>query len=850
MKKLVLFFLLIVCLKCEAQNDSLFKARDLSISWEPVQNNYKTADHSLNAITITNTGKKALPASGWKLFFNSARLLDSASVSKNMKISFINGDLFSMTPASTFSEIAPGTSMRIEYVANEPVINITDAPEGFYLVWDSQPERGFNVGNVTVKNFNASYTGMVTSSTIYDQNKNIKNVPEEQVVKVFPTPVSYKPSAGSFDLNRFVLLSSISIDKTYEKEANNLRNYLTNLIGYRSEVNAKALATKSVKILYKDTLSREGYELSVTPTAITIRASTTTGVFYGIQTLKSLITPFPYTGQLRELKIPCVEVRDEPRFAYRAFMLDVARNFQTKTELLRILDVMALYKLNVLHLHLTDDEGWRLEIPGLPELTKIGAHRGHSLDSRFSLAASHGSGGEIDTRPNSGFYSRADFVEILKYADHLHIQVIPEIEAPGHARAAIKSMNARYNLLNLEGKKEEAEQFLLIDPNDKSVYSSAQNWNDNVMDVSMPSTLNFVETIINNIVNMYRDADVPITTINWGGDEVPAHVWEKSPSYLTLKATHPEIQSTSDLWYYFYTNVNLMLKARGLYLSGWEEMALRKTKLDGKPFYLPNPDLVSDHVQAEVWNNTLGDGNEDLAYKLANAGFKVVLTNVTNLYFDMAYYKAYEEPGYYWGAFLDIDKPYSFIPFDYYKNSTVDKNGQPINPAIFNGKQRLTDYGKTNIIGLQSALWGENIKSNARLEYMLLPRLLAFAERAWSKDPEWATEPNPVKSDSLYKQSFNLFANLLGKRELPRLNSFNGGYTFRVPKPGVAILDGKIYANIQFPGLTIRYTSNGEMPDNASALYTGPIPNYGPTLKFRAFDNLGRGSSVSESPHQ
>jgi hexosaminidase len=199
---------------------------------------------------------------------------------------------------------------------------------------------------------------------------------------------------------------------------------------------------------------------------------------------------------------------------------------------------------------------------------------------------------------------------------------------------------------------------------------------------------------------------------------VPEHVWEKSPAYLTLKASHPEIKNTGDLWYYFYGRVNQMVKAKGLYLSGWEEMGLRKTMLDGNSMYLPNPDFGPKHLQTEVWNNTLGGGNEDLAYKLANAGYKVVLTCVTNLYFDMAHYKSFEEPGYYWGAFTDIDKPFSFIPYDYFKNSTVDKEGLPLNRNIFIGKQRLTDYGKSNIVGLQSAVWGENIKTQERFEYM------------------------------------------------------------------------------------------------------------------------------------
>jgi hexosaminidase len=212
----------------------------------------------------------------------------------------------------------------------------------------------------------------------------------------------------------------------------------------------------------------------------------------------------------------------------------------------------------------------------------------------------------------------------------------------------------------------------------------------------------------------------------------------------------------------------------------------------------------------------------------------------------MAHYKSFDEPGYYWGAFADIDKPFSFIPFDYFKNSKVDRDGLPLDRKIFIGKQRLTDYGKTNIIGLQSAVWGENIKSTQRLEYMLLPRLLGFAERAWSQDPAWATEKNPAKSDSLYQQAWVSFLNVLGKRELPRLDYFNGGYNFRVPKPGVILQDGKYLANVQFPGLIIRYTTNGKDPDAKSPIYKDAVTKDNSPIKFKAFDNKNRGSNVTE----
>ncbi|MBS1502434.1 MAG: carbohydate-binding domain-containing protein, partial [Bacteroidetes bacterium] len=787
--------MLSVCISISAFASPNFNPKDLGIVWEPVKNDSPKPGQSLNAITITNHGKTTLPASGWTIYFNSARGVLENSPTNNAKFGFHNGDLFSLTPTAGFTELKPDQSERIEFIDDDLVVNITDGPEGFYLVWDDQPDKGYNLGDFSVKPFSPNYAGLVTPAVIYDQNKNITDISEEQLTKVFPTPMSYRETGGYFLLNKNVLINTNFEEGIFDGECHFLINQLKKIVqgnlisppGYKNtEQFTKAIDQYEkkyniIRVSIVRDLGFEAYRLSVTPKLITIEASDPAGAFYGIQSLLTLIPAPAYARPQKEIQIPCVEIKDEPRFSYRAFMLDVGRNFHSKAEIKRILDVMALYKLNVFHLHLTEDEGWRLEIPALPELTEVGAKRAHSLDSKNTLPASHGSGGDTTNPEGSGYYSVADYIEILHYAQARHITVLPEIETPGHARAAVKAMNARYNHLMAAGKKDEAEKYLLSDPNDKSVYSTAQAWNDNVIDVSLPSTYNFIATVIDGIQAIYKQAGVPLTTIHFGGDEVPRGVWEKSPAYFALKSTHPEIQSTTDLWYYYYGKVNELMKARGLKMAGWEEMPLLRTRVDGRPVYLPNPNFSYEHWQAEVWNNTLGDGNEDLAYKLANGGYHVVLSPVTNFYLDMAHYKSFDEPGYYWGAFADIDKLFSFIPFDYFKNSKVDRNGLPIDPKIFVGKQRLTDYGKGNIIGLQCALWGENIKSNERLEYMMLPRMLGFAERAWAQDPAWATEPNTAKSDSLYQIAWVNFLNVLGKRELPRLDYFNGGYSYRIP---------------------------------------------------------------------
>lgn len=852
---LISFMLVASALTLKAQNAANFDSHALSFTWQALQNDNPKKGESLNELVITNNGKAELPASGWKFYFNSARGILPAATTGNANFTKLNGDLFTITPTSGFAGIKPGESAKIDFVSDELIVNISDMPVGFYLVWDAKPDKGYPIGDPKILPFSPTYPGLVTTEVIYNQNKVINDIPEGQLIKAFPTPVSYKETGGYFVLSEPVILYPAPITSDDDLSRNSkisfksVGNYLTNELDKiltKKQLKSSKKAATGITLKYNPGLSVEGYTLIVSPNNIEISASTETGIFYGFQTLKTLIPPSAYVHPQKSIQIPCVEIKDEPRFPFRGVVLDVARNFESKKNVLKLLDVMALYKLNVLHLHLTDDEGWRIALPSLPELTNVGAERGHTPDSKHFLPPSYGSGPDTGRYPGSGFYTRADYIEILKYATERHITVEPEIESPGHARAAVKAMSARYRRLLAEGKKAEAEQYLLTDPDDQSVYNSVQYWNDNVIDASMPSAYAFFQTVIDELTAIYKEAGAPLHTIHFGGDEVPAHVWEKSPSYLAFKASHPGVSSTNDMWYYFYGRLHEMLQAKGMLLAGWEEMALRKTMLDGKPSYVPNPDFVPYHIQADVWNNSLGGGQEDLAYKLANAGYKVVLSSVTNLYFDMAHYKSFDEPGYYWGAFVDVDKPFSFIPYDYFKNTKADKNGLPVNPAIFIGKQRLTDYGKGNIMGLQGCLWHENVRNLQRMEYMMYPNLLGLAERAWATDPQWATEPDTAKSSAMYRQAWSNFVNILGKRELPRLDNLNGGYGYRIPKPGVIFQDGKYLANIQFPGFVIRYTTDGSDPKANSPVYNDNVTITSDKVKFRAFDTKGRGSNVSE----
>ncbi len=820
----------------------------LRVEWQPARNNFEGRNQSLSTLQIINDSAIDLPATGWKLYFNYSGSFPVPE-SQGLGISYINGDLYKIEPAPGFGGIAANSRLSYQMVRGGTIDNITMAPMGFYLVFDKEPSKAIVVPATYPDPDKAFLLSLASASNswmnpgnVFAKNLIVKDLNADQLVNVFPSPVSYNTGSGEFSLYAG---TRIYAEPAFAKEAAYLASELGKVLFLKPGIVPLVPTGNSIILQKNMRIVPEGYSLKVSPNGVVISASTPAGAFYGIQSLKTLLPPSSWKEKQKAIPLQGVEVVDAPRFGYRSFMLDVSRNFQPKAEVIKILDVMSLYKLNALHLHFSDDEGWRVEIPSLPELTQVGSVRGHTIDNKNNIQPSFGSGGAANVLPGSGHYSRKDFIEILKYAAERHITVIPEIESPGHARAAIKSMENRYQKLMKAGKPAEANKYRLAEPADSSKYRSVQGWSDNVINVALPSAYNFMERVTDDLILMYKEANVPLKTIHFGGDEVPAGVWERSPAYLQLRKTNPSVKSTNDLWYYYFGKLNDMVKKRGLYISGWEEAGMRKTILDGKPHYISNPDFADDHFQLNVWNNTIGSGAEDLAYRLANGGYKVVLSPVSNQYFDLAYNNSYYEPGYKWGGLVDADKPFYFIPFDMLKNVKENGQGNPIGKLDQTGKIRLTDYGKSNIVGVQGLLWSENNVNTTRLEYMMLPKLLGLAERAWSKDPEWATTNDQAKSEELYAQSWIHFANILGKRELPRLSYYNGGYSYRIPEPGLKAESGRIIANIQYPGLEIRYTTDGSEPSISSKLYSGAVSEKG-MIRFAAFDAGGRRGRVVE----
>jgi hexosaminidase len=435
----------------------------------------------------------------------------------------------------------------------------------------------------------------------------------------------------------------------------------------------------------------------------------------------------------------------------------------------------------------------------------------------------------------SGYFTRDDFKEILRYAHQRHIEVVPEICFPSHARAAIKSMEARYHKFMQQGDEKAASEFRLIDPDDRSVYLSAQLYKDNIVCVALESTYHFYETVVKDLIAMYQEAGIQLTRFHTGGDEVPRGAWAKSPLCLRLLEDHPEIKSPRNLQGYFFNRALEMLAPYDLIIGGWEEVVLNKDTDDNISI---NPAFVGRNVIPYVWDNT-GD-NLDLGYRIANAGYPVVLCNVTNLYFDLSYNTDPVEPGLYWGGFQDAKDPFVLMPFDVFKSAVYDEFGNVAEKEEdFSHKERLRPENRMNIIGLQAQLWSETLKRPDMMEYYILPKLFAFAERSWAAAPKWETDPEPKSRTRKIDADWNEFANRIGQRELPRLDYLFGGFNYRIPLPGARIENGMLLANIAYPGFTIRYTTDGTEPASYSRIYNGPVEVTG-TVMLRAFSSSGR----------
>ena len=828
---------------------------DFILRWE-VKSNYLEGNRSSSGLVLVNQSDKVLN-DDWTLYFNFLRLVDIESISPSLKLTHINGNFYKLNPGEQYEPLQPGEELEFSFEAFGSAIKEMDAPDGAYFEFSDGtivPVKIVIGSFEREEQMNRSPDDEVpvpTPDVVFEQNSTLSKLLPDEVGRITPSPVVFTDNDGSFTI---ATETSIHYQEGLESEARFLSESLLPLLDAQLpviKINSPA-ENNSINLLLDDVdvdgdnkqAGDEAYNLRISESGIEIRGSDPAGVFYGIQSLRSLIPLDVWHSPANTIAIQAALVEDAPGFKYRGLHLDVSRNFQSVETVKRLLDVMAFYKLNKFHFHLTDDEGWRLEIKAFPELTEVGGRRGHTHDEREYMIPSYGSGPDPDPDASmgSGWYTQDEYIGMLRYAKERHIEVIPEIDVPGHARAALVGMQARYDRLIAEGKNDEADRYRIHDPEDESEYMSIQRWDDNVINVCQESTYRFMGIVFDEIIEMHRTAGINLSSIHIGADEVPRGVWVDSPQCQALIAESSELDSVDQLQVWFFGRMKNMLADRGVIMSGWEEIAL--VGYYGLEKEL-NPDFAGAAIPY-VWSNIWGSGTEEYSYKIANTGYEIIMCHASNFYFDFAYNKHPEEAGFYWAAFVDTPDPFSIIPFDLYKSGIKDQMGREIPESAYDDFVKLSDEGRKNILGLQGQLWGETFRSPERVEYMALPRIISLAERAWVPEQDWMGIENRAERLEALAIVWNEFANRLGQRELPLLDRMNGGYGYRIPPPGAVIEDGKLKANVSYPGLVIRYTLDGGAPTMDAPLYEEPVQLNEEinTIKLRTFDLRGRGSRI------
>lgn len=762
-------------------------------------------------ISLQNQSTLDLQQGNWQLYIHSVRKLETRE-QQGLKIEHVQGDLHRISPTKRFQGIKAGQQLAFTIKGSPWIVSYTDfMPRAFITAGSLTPAVLQNTDTEHLAEFVAPFTKpeqqyrydkpekdqfVITTTQSRYQDNLLSQGPtlsaREIQSRIIPTPKQVSVGRGDVTLQASWV---ISFAGQLKNEAQLLQQEL-NAQGITLALSDQEYGDQRIALSVDANLGKaEAYRLTITDSAIQIQGADAAGVFYGVQSLLSLTA--------MSATIPTLTVVDEPRYSWRGMHYDMGRNFHGVAVTKRLIEQMARYKLNKLHLHLSEDEGWRLEIPGLPELTEIGGARCFDLSEQQCLLTQLGTGPH-KTGSGNGYYSREEFIELLKYAAARHIEVIPEFDMPGHARAAIKAMQVRYNRYKKAGDLNKATQYLLSDPKDTSSYLTVQSYTDNSVNVCMDSSYAFIDKLVYELQQMYRSAGLRLTTYHMGGDEVGVGSWTGSPACQALFAKgQAGLAGVADLKPYFVSRVADILAKRELRLGGWEDGLMYDATTPFNRSQFNNP-----AVYANVWDNIWEWGVADRAYRLANAGYQVVLSHGTHLYFDHPYEANPEERGYYWASrFVDARKVFGYMPANVYSNADKTRSGAAIDNLERLVGRALPPLTKPeNILGMQGQVWSETIRTAEQLEEMVYPRLLPLAERAWHH-ANWEADQTTANADAKARDADWLaFVQVMGQKELPRLA--NAGVQFYLPPPGAVIKNESLDANIAYPGLWIEYSTD------------------------------------------
>ena len=516
------------------------------------------------------------------------------------------------------------------------------------------------------------------------------------LIPIIPEPVTVTAKPGVFTLPKTVTLSrpdGVENDIVVKF----LQEKLTKATGSVVTVNnsAKSIVQLSLNNTKDNTLGKEGYKLSVTPKSIFIKANTAAGLYYGAQSLVQLF-PAAIESKVKvsdvKWEIQSTEITDYPLVGWRGLMLDVARHFFSVDEVKSYIDQMSRFKYNRLHWHLTDDEGWRIEIKALPKLTEIGAWRVEKVGNFGTFS------NPLPDEPKNygGFYTQDQIAEIVKYAKERFVEVMPEIDVPGHSLAAVASYP------ELSSVAEEAKTYTvragekIIDWTAKPRHTSMI---DNNMSPANDFTYEFMDKVLTEVAQLF-----PFEYIHAGGDETTYNFWEKSPEIAALMKRE-DLKNMAEVQSYFGKRIEKIILSKGKKMMGWDEI------LEGG---------ISASTALMSWRGI------EHGIKASNSGHYVVMSPNKFAYIDLMQGDISTEPPVY--SSLRLNQTYKFDPI----------------PAGANA-----DF----ILGGQANMWTEQIYNYRQLEYMTWPRGLAIAESLWSP----VSKKDWIKFVSKTENHFNRF---------------------------------------------------------------------------------------------
>ena len=824
--KLYKAFCIIACAvfitSCSSGNDKV------NITYEIKE--YRDSRFDVN-FTINNTSSIDLN-SPWSLHWNQqSSIIDEQSVPENVIYDYVAGQSYNILTFGKDYILAKDSSFSIDLSQRGIVRRQSDLPVG-----------GFIVSNDDILDVefdyvwkNAKGIEKLNAPTSVDRyNEYISNslLDKSDLEYIIPTPSNFIINDGEVEmLNNY----SIVTDDEFNLSEQLINSVFEGIVSINFDDTNEVISRITIDL--DESINAESYQLSVSDGGISISSADSAGALYALQSLKQIFL----ISKLEDTPLKFIEVNDSPKFSYRGMLLDISRNFYGPEKIKQIIDYLSFFKINYLDFRLTDDEGWRLEIPGLEELVEVGSKRAYTKDEFENLIPMYGSGPDTNST-GSGYLSRSDYVDILKYASERNISVIPQISVPSHMRSAIVSMNARYQKYMEMGNQVEAEKYLLIDPDDKSEYYSAQGFTDNIMNICRESSFTFYEKVIDEIYLMYKDAGIEMTKFGVAADELPYGAWQKSPMCDKFMNENLISGDYNALYELMQRRIYNKISSYGATMTGWDDILLKLTEKNQSETQIKDF-FKDDDILLFVWKNDWGQGRQDMIYKYANLGYKSIMSNSSAFYFDMVDDKDLDNIGLSWSGYANYKDMWTVDVYDVFNDLYgVEKNN--ISKNYIDNSVKLDQDKRDNIIGVQSQIWSETIRNEGILDYMFMPNIIVFSQKAWSHDNSWMDiSNNDVKREKIDIE-WNKFANNVGQRVLPMVDNIFGGLSYDLPKPGGKIINDTLYANTVFPGLNIKYTLDGSIPKESSENFKSPIKiNDDDIVNLRLFNNKGRGGN-------